>query len=59
MRVHPQPPIPQSAPRAPQPPLGGAIIDAQNHEIAITEQMIQRACRELERQWVSPPGKHA
>ncbi len=26
----------------------GAIIDAQGREIPITEQMIQRACRELD-----------
>lgn len=28
--------------------LGGAFIDAQGREIAITESMIQRACRDLE-----------
>jgi hypothetical protein len=28
--------------------IGGAIIDEQGREIPITEQMIQRACRELE-----------
>ncbi|MER1154806.1 PA1571 family protein, partial [Pseudomonas aeruginosa] len=28
---------------------GGAIIDAQGREIPITEVMIQRACRELDR----------
>ena len=29
---------------------GGAIIDAQGREIPITENMIQHACRELEKQ---------
>jgi len=28
--------------------VGGSIIDAQGREIPITEDMIQRACRELE-----------
>lgn len=34
----------------------GYIIDEQGREIAITEQMIQRACTELEQHWtpVSP-----
>ena len=30
--------------------IGGAIIDAQGREIPITENMIQHACRELEKQ---------
>lgn len=29
----------------------GYIIDEQGREIAITEQMIQRACTELEQHW--------
>ena len=29
--------------------IGGAIIDAQGREIPITENMIQHACRELEK----------
>lgn len=35
----------------------GAIIDAQGREIPITEQMIQRACRELDEQMkaANPP----
>ncbi|MGB9088494.1 MAG: PA1571 family protein [Pseudomonas farsensis] len=36
-----------SAKRA-QPPVTGAIIDAQGREVPITEQMIQEACKELE-----------
>lgn len=38
-------------PLKPEQPVGGAIIDAQGREIPITEGMIQRACRELDRQW--------
>lgn len=37
-------------PLKPEQPVGGAIIDAQGREIPITEGMIQRACRELDRQ---------
>jgi len=33
---------------APDQPVGGSIIDAQGREVPITEDMIQRACRELE-----------
>lgn len=36
-------------PRDPQQPVGGSIIDAQGREIPITEDMIQRACRELDK----------
>lgn len=43
-------------PRTPQQPSGGAIIDAQGREIPITEQMIQQACRELEKAW--PLARH-
>ena len=32
---------------------GGAIIDAQGREIAITENMIQRACHELAKHYVA------
>ncbi|WP_171006387.1 PA1571 family protein [Pseudomonas sp. 2FG] len=39
----------------PQQPIAGAIIDAQGREIPITEQMIQRACSELDKAWVSAP----
>jgi hypothetical protein len=35
----------------PQQTVGGAIIDAQGREVPITEGMIQRACRELEKNW--------
>ncbi|MFK3776311.1 PA1571 family protein [Pseudomonas sp. NPDC089406] len=32
----------------PQPQVCGSIIDAQGREVPITEQMIQKACKELE-----------
>ncbi|MBF8756414.1 PA1571 family protein [Pseudomonas guariconensis] len=32
----------------PQPQVCGSIIDAQGREIPITEQMIQKACKDLE-----------
>ncbi|OLF55172.1 PA1571 family protein [Pseudomonas chlororaphis] len=34
--------------------LGCAIIDAQGREVPITEDMIQNACRELEKRLVKP-----
>ncbi|MBC9250547.1 hypothetical protein A9179_09705 [Pseudomonas alcaligenes] len=37
----------------PQQSTGGCIIDAQGREVPITEQMIQQACRELEKH--NPP----
>ncbi|MFZ3204644.1 MAG: PA1571 family protein [Pseudomonas sp.] len=40
---------PRVAPAQSQQPVGGAIIDEQGQEIPITESMIQRACRELEK----------
>jgi hypothetical protein len=43
-------------------PVGGAIIDADGREIPITETMIRRACRELDKQWIAAakrPGKSA
>ncbi len=41
-------------PMKPQQPVGGAFIDAQGREVPITEGMIQRACRELEKHWSLP-----
>jgi hypothetical protein len=32
--------------------VGGHLIDEDGRESAITEQMIQQACQELEQQWV-------
>ena len=34
--------------------VGGSIIDAQGREVPITEDMIQDACRELEKRLVAP-----
>ncbi|MBX9912466.1 MAG: hypothetical protein K2Y25_01075 [Pseudomonadaceae bacterium] len=36
---------------------GGAFIDAQGREIAITESMIQRACHDLARHYVAAQKK--
>jgi hypothetical protein len=36
---------------------GGAIIDAQGREIAITESMIQRACHDLAKHYVAAQKK--
>lgn len=33
---------------------GAAIVDEQGREMAITESMILRACRELEQHWCYP-----
>ena len=41
-------------PLHPQYPVGGSIIDAEGREIPITEQMIQQACRELDKAWQVP-----
>ncbi|WP_296284323.1 PA1571 family protein [Pseudomonas sp.] len=42
-------PTPRPNPRQPQQPVGGSIIDAQGREVPITEDMIQRACQELDK----------
>ncbi|WP_171011800.1 PA1571 family protein [Pseudomonas sp. 2FE] len=47
----------RAVPLKPQQPVGGAIIDAQGREIPITEHMIQRACNELDKAWVSAPKR--
>ena len=39
------------------PSLGCAFIDAQGNEVSITEEMIQKACAELEQRLVSPAQK--
>ncbi|MEO4049266.1 PA1571 family protein [Pseudomonas sp. CAU 1711] len=54
MKAQQQSPQTRVIPRNPQQPLGGALIDADGREIPITEQMIQQACRELERAWQAP-----
>ncbi|MFS2126847.1 PA1571 family protein [Pseudomonas sp. Pseusp97] len=45
---------PRPTPRHPQQPVGGSIIDAQGREVPITEDMIQRACQELDKTWEPP-----
>ncbi|UVE16307.1 hypothetical protein NVV93_11830 [Pseudomonas sp. LS44] len=57
MSLHNIPPQPRVTPPPPQQVVGGSIIDAQGREIPITEQMIQRACQELDKGWVPAP-KH-
>ena len=53
---HHQNPAPRPVPRDPQQPVRGSIIDAQGRRIPITEDMIQRACRELEKS-TEPPRR--
>ncbi|MDN6860560.1 hypothetical protein QO207_28550 [Pseudomonas sp. CAN2814] len=45
---------PRTTPRQPQQPVGGSIIDAQGREVPITEDMIQRACQELDKTCEQP-----
>ena len=35
-------------------PVGGAILDGQGREILITEEMVQAACQESDKNWVVP-----
>ncbi|WP_183142253.1 PA1571 family protein [Pseudomonas cichorii] len=35
-------------------PVGGAVLDPDGHEVLITEEMVQAACQELEKSWVTP-----
>lgn len=44
---------PPQRPTQPAPAIG-SVIDAQGREIPITEQMIQEACRELDKKLVKP-----
>lgn len=44
-------------PKHPQPHVCGSIIDGQGREIPITEQMIQKACKDLEESRVKKVGK--
>lgn len=37
--------------------VGGSIINAQGQEVPITEDMVQDACRELEKRLVKPANK--
>lgn len=38
----------------PQLPVGGAVLDKDGREILITEEMVQAACQECDKNWVSP-----
>ncbi|WP_437880557.1 PA1571 family protein [Pseudomonas sp. LRF_L74] len=44
-------PVQHPAPTQPRHLIGGAVVDAQGRETAITENMIQQACQDLDRQW--------
>jgi len=35
-------------------PVGGAILDQKGREVVITEEMVQAACQECEKLWVTP-----
>jgi hypothetical protein len=35
-------------------PVGGAVLDQDGREILITEEMVQAACQECDKQWVTP-----
>ncbi|MCF5467048.1 hypothetical protein GIV52_01340 [Pseudomonas syringae] len=35
-------------------PVGGAILDQDGHEVLITEEMVQVACQECDKNWVTP-----
>lgn len=34
--------------------LGGAVLDENGRQILITEEMVQAACQECEKYWVTP-----
>ena len=35
-------------------PVGGAVLDENGREILITEEMVQAACQECDKNWVTP-----
>lgn len=35
-------------------PVGGAIVDDNGREVLITEAMVQQACQECDKHWVTP-----
>ncbi|MBM0139455.1 PA1571 family protein [Pseudomonas cannabina] len=35
-------------------PVGGAILDEDGQEVLITEEMVQAACQECDKNWVTP-----
>ena len=38
----------------PQLPVGGAMLDEDGREVVITEEMVQVACQECDKNWVTP-----
>lgn len=38
----------------PKLPVGGAILDKDGREVVITEEMVQAACQECDKNWVTP-----
>lgn len=38
----------------PQLPVGGAVLDDKGREVVITEEMVQAACQECDKNWVTP-----
>lgn len=38
----------------PESQLGGAVLDQYGNQILITEEMVQAACQECEKYWVTP-----
>ena len=35
-------------------PVGGAVLDEKGQEVLITEAMVQAACQECDKHWVTP-----
>ncbi|AZG85981.1 hypothetical protein N032_10030 [Pseudomonas syringae pv. pisi str. PP1] len=35
-------------------PVGGAVLDQHGEEVLITEEMVQAACQECDKNWVTP-----
>jgi hypothetical protein len=38
----------------PKLPVGGALLDEHGREVVITEEMVQAACQECDKNWVTP-----
>jgi hypothetical protein len=38
----------------PKLPVGGAVLDKDGREVVITEEMVQAACQECDKNWVTP-----
>lgn len=35
-------------------PVGGAVLDEHGKEVLITEAMVQQACQECDKHWITP-----